>query len=175
MLFDKLKRFAPSAVAIGDFDGVHLGHAAIMSALSRAAAEEGLVPVAITFDVNTKSSRVLLPPMLKEKLLEQCGAKHVLTADFDAIKNIDAASFAAALAAAGAKCAVCGEGFRFGKGALGTIEVLRAAGLRTVTVPAVNIDGIPVSSTRIRNALAVGDVALARILTGRANDFEDVF
>lgn len=167
MLFDDLRRIAPSAVAIGDFDGVHIGHAAIMHTLAAEAAKRGLSSAAITFDINTKHSRVLLCGSAKAELLIKHGAMHVLTLDFAAIKNVDAAIFAASLAASGVKCLVCGEGFRFGKDALGDIHTLYSVGIDIVVVPPVTVDGSPVSSTRIRQALEANDIGLAVRLLGR--------
>lgn len=173
MLFDELARRAPSAVAIGDFDGVHLGHAAIIAKLADVSASNGLTPVAITFDVNTKNSMALLDGKTKAALLKDCGAKYVLTADFDKIKNMPADIFAASLAEAGTKYVVCGMQFAFGKDALGNADTLKKAGIRTLTVPYVDVDGAHVSSTRIRHALANGNISLARRLTGRERDFYD--
>ncbi len=173
MLFDELARRAPSAVAIGDFDGVHPGHVAIIAKLAEIAATNGLTPVAITFDINTKNSKALLLGETKAALLKKCGAEYVLTADFNMIKDMPADVFASSLAKAGTKYAVCGMHFAFGKDALGDIGTFENAGISTAVVPCVDIDGERVSSTRIRNALADGNISLARRLTGRAHDFED--
>ncbi len=167
MFFDELARLAPSAVAIGDFDGVHIGHAAIIAHLCDYAEGHGLTPVALTFDVNTKHSKALTGSDKKRDLLISCGAGAVVTAPFAELKDIPAEEFASRLAECGVKAAVCGEDFRFGKGALGDVKVLANAGIEAVVLPPIKALGDKVSSTRIRHAVAEGDDTLVSLLLGR--------
>lgn len=170
MPFDSLALYAPSAVAIGDFDGVHIGHKAVIKALCDISREKGLTPIALTFDVNTKNSRTLITPRRKEQLLLSCGAKQVITADYAAIKDVTAERFAEMLFESGVRYAVCGEGFRFGKNAAGDRDTLAAAGINVISLPHAVLHGESVSSTRIRAAAKSGDTAMLRELLGREPD-----
>ena len=154
------------AVAIGTFDGVHLGHRAVI----RAAVDAGLVPTVVTFDPHPRTvlgNQVELLTTLERRLelLAACGIEDVLVVEF----TEDVASLAPAefvdryLAAIGTRVVAVGVGFRFGRGREGDIELLHSLGLDAREVPLVE----NVSSTRIRQLAHACDLAGAARLLGR--------
>src|SRR5579862_3779475 len=161
----------PRAVAIGTFDGVHLGHRAVV----RAAVEAGLTPTVVTFDPHPRQVLGGDVPMLatlerRLELLTACGIADVLVVPFtEEVASLDPVAFADQyLLAIGAQIVVAGVGFRFGRGRAGDLESLQALGLDARTVPLVE----GVSSTRIRMLVDGGDVAGASRLLGRPVEVE---
>ena len=169
------RQLPPTAVALGLFDGLHRGHQAV---IRRAVGVPGLIPAVFTFRyddeavVTKKNYARILSPALKMKILEQMGVRVVLQPPFSTIMAMDPADFfykvIAGFMRAGA--VVCGEDFRFGKNAAGDALLLRKLceenGIRFATVPPVEDEGKPVSSTRIREALRQGDIETANRLLG---------
>ena len=169
------RQLPPTAVALGLFDGLHRGHQAV---IRRAVGVPGLTPAVFTFRydeeavITKKNYARLLSPALKMKLLEQLGARIVFQPPFSKIMSMEPAEFFYKIIVqfmrAGA--VVCGEDFRFGKNAAGDALLLRKLceenGIRFTTVPPVEDEGKPVSSTRIREALRQGDVETANRLLG---------
>lgn len=172
---------APVVLAIGVFDGLHLGHRAVLSrALEEAAQRKGSA-VALSFDPHP--ARVLRPenpPLLltatehKLRLLSAMGFRETLLLSFDAaLRTTPAEHFVRNLSAAARPlAAVCvGQQWTFGRGREGNLALLARLGaelgFEEIGVPEVEWEGEPVSSTRIRNALAEGDLPLARQLLGR--------
>ena len=172
-----------SVVTIGVFDGVHRGHVALLETTVALAETEGMRAAAVTFFPHPKSVvRGLEMPMLttvprKTRLLQQRGIDVVHVCEFDAARAAqDATAFIEEVLVGKLQAAivVVGEGFRFGKGAAGNAETLRAAGLIVHELPIVGASGDRVSSTRIRGTLAEGDVADAQRLLGRPHRLEGV-
>ncbi|HEX5450385.1 MAG TPA: riboflavin biosynthesis protein RibF [Gaiellaceae bacterium] len=163
---------ARRAVAIGTFDGVHLGHRAVIGA---AVAAGGLVPTVVTFDphprfVLGRPVTLLSSVERRLELLAACGVQDVLVVPFDEeIAALDAEEFARTyLLGIGAEVVVAGVGFRFGRERGGDLELLRSLGLDVRHVPLV--EGI--SSTRIRDCIAAGDVRQAAAMLGRPVEVE---
>ena len=173
-----------SVVTIGNFDGVHLGHRALVTAARSLANAESLQVRAMFFDPHPTAffrpdrRPPLLTPLPRRKaLLLGAGADEVDIRTFDeAFAEQSAAAFATAVLAADANAAavVVGPNFRFGKdreGDLPTLEALgEELGFRVHVVAPVEREGEIVSSTRIRGRLAEGDVTGARALLGRYHD-----
>ena len=161
--------------ALGFFDGVHLGHQALLHACCRLAEERQCLPVAVTFDL--PPSAVLQntqPNMLntvrdREALLKQFGAGEILllTANKSTL-SMSWAAFLEMLIADGAVGFVCGYDFRFGRNGEGNTQKLAAfaeeRNLPCMIVPEQTMDGEKISSTRIRELLEKGDVENAMLL-----------
>jgi riboflavin kinase/FMN adenylyltransferase len=170
----------PVHLAIGVFDGVHLGHRALIAHLVRGAREQHAAAVAATFD--PLPIQVLAPGApasalsdISERvgLLREAGADAVVVFRFDeAFAKLSADEFVDRVrGACEIRRIVVGPDFHFGRRAEGDVEKLRARGRRdgfTVdVVTPIEIDGAVVSSTRIRNLLLAGDVEAAARLLGR--------
>jgi riboflavin kinase/FMN adenylyltransferase len=157
------------AVAIGTFDGVHLGHRAVIGAATEHA--DTLTPTVVTFHPHPRTAlggnRVELLSTLQRRLelLEACGVRDVLVVEFTPeLAALTPEEFARAyLEMIGAEVVVAGDGFRFGRGRSGDLDLLRAFGFETRSVPL--LDGV--SSTQIRCLAAAGRVDEAARLLGR--------
>lgn len=171
----------PLSIAIGVFDGVHLGHQALVRQTAAYAKQHGGRPLATTFD--PLPIQVLAPgapPTAlsdtddRVRLLHEAGASDVIVFRFTkAFAAQDADEFVRRLAGAGdVRQILVGEDFRFGRDRRGDVRTLIAAGPNhgyEVIVPTtVKLDGGVVSSTRVRNALIAGDIEGAARLLGRA-------
>lgn len=174
-----------TAVTIGNFDGVHRGHQALLAATRQAAG--AAATVAITFDPHPvslfapdRAPRLLTTLERRVELLHQHGADHVRVLDFTAEmaawspqEFVDAVILDQCHAAQ----VVVGAGFRYGSRASGTVESLIESGAQggfTVTEFTLAGDGEAYSSTRARAAVAAGDVALAARILGRPHEVEGV-
>lgn len=163
--------------ALGFFDGVHLGHQALLRECVRLASETGAVPAAITFDRHPQSLFTAEPPALinsvgdRERLLRGFGVKHIHTipVSWESMGR-SWQDFLRDLLAEGARGFVCGDDFRFGHRGAGNGEILqqfcRERGLPCVIVPEQTIDGIRVSSTHIRGLIEAGDMETAAAFLG---------
>jgi riboflavin kinase/FMN adenylyltransferase len=156
----------PRAVAIGTFDGVHLGHRAVIGA----AVDAGLTATVVTFDPHPRTAfgnRVALLSTLERRLelLAELGVEDVLVVEFTPeLASVPPADFARDyLGRIGAEIVVCGTGFRFGRERAGNCDLLRALGFDAREVPLV--EGI--SSTAIRQLAEAGEVEAAARLLGR--------
>jgi riboflavin kinase/FMN adenylyltransferase len=163
----------PRAVAIGTFDGVHLGHRQIL----RTAIDTGLAPTVITFDPHPRvvlGNQVELISTLERRLELLAGARieTTLVAAFTPeLMRLEAEEFVASyLAAIGAEVAVLGDDFRFGRRRRGDAALLRASDLEVVEVG--NVGGI--SSTDIRAAVREGRMHDAARMLGRPFELDGV-
>jgi riboflavin kinase / FMN adenylyltransferase len=169
------------AVAIGNFDGVHRGHASLMMTLRGQGQAVRGPAVALTFDPRPlellRPSQVQPPlttPAERARLLQQLGADHVvvLHTDHDLL-SLTADQFFAQVVQErlAARTLVEGVTFGFGKNREGNIgrlaELCRGAGIGLVVAPPVKVEGVEVSSSRVRAALLAGDVATATQMLGR--------
>ncbi|MEX1118808.1 MAG: bifunctional riboflavin kinase/FAD synthetase [Terrimicrobiaceae bacterium] len=171
----------PICVAIGVFDGVHLGHQAVLRRARDDARALGGAAAAITFDPHpVKILRPGAAPHLltstphKLQLISQLGFPFALVIPFDAkMASTPAKDFLAALYQPTRQLheIVVGCGWAFGKNREGSVQLIRETGQRenflAVEIPAVTSDGEPVSSTRIRRAIEVGDFESAATCLGR--------
>ncbi|HUZ82451.1 MAG TPA: riboflavin biosynthesis protein RibF [Gaiellaceae bacterium] len=165
----------PRAVAIGTFDGMHLGHAAVVRAAVDAGRSADLVPTVVTFDPHPRTvlgNRVELLATLERRLelLDAAGVEDVLVAEFSPeLAGLDPESFAGTyLLGVGARVVVAGTGFRFGRQRTGDLDLLRKLGLDARQVPLVE----GVSSTRIRQLTRAGEIEGAARLLGRPLEVE---
>jgi riboflavin kinase/FMN adenylyltransferase len=179
--------WAGAAVAIGNFDGVHLGHRALIDRARELAAAHGALSVALTFDPHPSSVVGRgCPPMLAslERRLEAlatAGLDAVVIEPFTmSLANLAPRAFVddVLLFALRARAIVVGYDFTYGQGRAGTTDALVAhgaeKGVEVAIVPAVEIDGEIASSTRIRNYLREGNVAAAARFLGRPWDVDGV-
>jgi riboflavin kinase/FMN adenylyltransferase len=174
------------AVTVGNFDGVHQGHQALLRVTVEEARAHDGVAVVLTFDPHP--ARILSPERAPASLmtLEQkaaalaaLGADRLAVLPFTAeLSQLPAETFAEQVLARalGARVVVVGSNFRFGHGRGGGIELLgqqgARLGFRVHGVEPVFHEGAPISSTRIRQALARGAVEAARELIGSAYTLE---
>ena len=172
----------PCALAIGNFDGLHLGHQALLAKLTQTAKQQQLKSAVMTFEPHpreffTPDQAPTRLASLREKLerFADAGVDIVYLCRFD--KKFAALSSEdfiqkILIQSVNAKTVLVGEDFRFGAGRRGGIEDIANAGLRLIGLPQVNLAeaGIQqrVSSTRVRNALAAGQLQAAKNLLGRA-------
>jgi len=169
----------PVALTIGNFDGVHRGHQAMLARLIEAAEDLRLPPAVLTFDPHPREffSPSSAPPRLstlrsKLALFRAYGVATTFVARFDArLASRTADEFVTQILERQlhVRWLLVGEDFRFGRGRMGDLAFLRSAA-REFSVEAmgtVAVDGQRASSTAVRNALAAGDLALAAALLGR--------
>ena len=171
----------PSAVTIGNFDGVHLGHRAMLQRLVETAHRRGLVPCAVTFEPHP---REFFAPdkaparlsSLREKLqmLRECEIEHVHICAFNqAFSQLSAATFIdqILLNSLHAEYVLIGDDFRFGAKRAGDFAFLQTHGaqhgMAVAAMESITFDSLRISSTAVREALANGDLALATRLLGR--------
>jgi riboflavin kinase/FMN adenylyltransferase len=173
--------FGPSVAAIGNFDGVHLGHQEILSAIVLEARASGAQAVAITFDPHpeqflrpAQAPRLLTPLAERLRLLSLTGIDAVVVLPFDAaLAAQPAREFARAILvnALGVLSVHEGGNFRFGHNAEAGVAELKAFGAEfgfAVHVHSpVRAHGLEVSSSAIRERVASGDVTRARWMLGR--------
>ena len=161
-------RTAGLALALGNFDGLHRGHALVLQKAKECALDAGLTPGVLLFDEHPK--QVLTgeaPPLLmtgeeKRALLEEAGFT-VLTLSFRQTKDLSPTAFVRLLRETyHARVLCCGANYRFGKNAAGTAETLRrlcpALRLQLHVVPDAVYRGELISSTRIRAAVERGAI-----------------
>ncbi len=171
----------PSSIAIGNFDGVHLGHQKVIKKMLEEAQKDQLLPIALTF--NPHPLKVLkpqeAPPLItsleeKIRILKLLGVKNIIVLDFEeALFNLSPEEFVKEilLGKLKAKFVVVGENFRFGKNRVGDVNALcelgEKWGFRAFIQPSVILEGMPVSSTRIRRIIKEGNIKEAWKLLGR--------
>jgi riboflavin kinase / FMN adenylyltransferase len=163
----------PRAVALGTFDGVHLGHRRVLEA----ARDTGLTSTVVTFDPHPRTAlgnRVDLLSTLERRLelIAETGVDEALVVEFTLdLAQLEPDEFAdRVLRPLGTEVVVAGEDFRFGRGRRGDLELL--AGLGFDVRPVELLEGV--SSTRIRERVAEGAVEEAAGLLGRPVEVEGV-
>lgn len=165
-----------TAVTIGNFDGVHLGHQAMISQLKTIALEAQLKTMVMVFEPQPLEffKGYDAPPRissLREKVeyLKQLGVDYVVIAKFDdAFRSLNAHNFADILKnKLNCRHLVLGDDFHFGKNRQGNSAFLRDYGFQVNNLNTVALEGERVSSTRIRQVLQQGDLAQAAKLLGR--------
>lgn len=166
---------------IGNFDGVHVGHQRVLRQVKLKALMQGLPAVVVLFEPQpleyfAKDQAPRRITRLREKLLllEQHGIDRVLCLRFDAkLLSLSPHNFIQQLLVRGlsVKHFVVGDDFRFGKGRMGNYGLLQSEGLihdfDVENTQTCELDGERVSSTRIRNALEIHDLAAVRRFIGR--------
>lgn len=173
--------FPETAVTIGKFDGVHLGHQALLASVAEVAEEHGIASVAVTFDrhpdalLNPQSVKLpITGPRQKQFLIRETGVDALLTLTFDdALAALSPTDFVKQVLVDSLKArwVLVGESFRFGAKGAGDVALLcelgEQYGFKVRVVSPVVIDGEVVSTTLVRESLDNGDVVKAAILLGR--------
>jgi riboflavin kinase/FMN adenylyltransferase len=173
--------FGPTVAAVGNFDGVHLGHRAILAAVAAEARKTGARAVAITFDPHPeqflrpeRAPRLITPMPERLRLLAETGIDAVLVLSFDAeLAALLPHEFAQRFLVSALEVTSMHEGqnFRFGCGAKAGVRELAALGeqlgFSVCVQDAVRTHGLEVSSSAIRALVAAGDIRRARWMLGR--------
>lgn len=172
---DKVAPLRETVVALGTFDGLHLGHRLLLGRARALAKEKGLLSAALTFpkppgSYLSQGKRLLLPPELKLRLLEE-EVNLVVIAHFPELQGLRPEEFALLLKGKlNPASVVVGEDYRFGRGREGDVALLRelgeAHGFKVEALAKLSISGRPVSSTAVREAIQAGNIEGARRLLG---------
>lgn len=161
-----------TAIALGTFDGVHLGHKVVLET----AVNSGLFPVAVVFSIPPKAylknENIILSDLNeKTRVIKETGVKELHYLDFSKIKNVSAEDFFVFLKEKyNPKMIVCGFNYTFGKNCTGDTALLKKLcdenGITLKVVDKITVDGEIVSSTHIRNLLKTGECEIATKLMG---------
>lgn len=163
------------AVAMGFFDGLHIGHQAVIGAAVNWAKKNNADSGVFTFHLprinGLKGSR-LLPTEEKHEIIEKMGVNYYVAPDFEEVKALTPEEFFSVLVdKLHVRALSCGENFTFGAKAAGNVEMLKELcqkqGVELIVVPLTQFTEKTVSSTRIRTALAGGDLPAVNDMLGR--------
>ncbi|MBW7865603.1 MAG: bifunctional riboflavin kinase/FAD synthetase [Candidatus Hydrogenedentes bacterium] len=172
---------SPTALTIGSFDGVHLGHRRLLDALVEGASQRGLLPAAMTLDPHPRqffaphnAPNILTSNGQKARLLAAAGVQTHFVLPFDAqVARMEPECFVRdiVLGRCNARLLVVGHDFRFGRAAAGTHDYLQENadrfGLEVTQVEALVLGGQLVCSTFIRERILQGEVDALRAYLGR--------
>jgi riboflavin kinase/FMN adenylyltransferase len=171
----------PSAVTFGTFDGVHIGHQAVIGKTVSTARDEGLISAVISFDPHPlkfidpdKAPPLLTLSAKKLKLFKRLGVDIVVLAKLEPeLAEMSASQFIERIlyGKLRAKKVIVGPDCSFGKGRTGNVDLLKRKGTKlgfeVKVVFKRKINGMAVSSTRVRERISAGDLALAEEMLGR--------
>ncbi|MBR5782821.1 MAG: bifunctional riboflavin kinase/FAD synthetase [Clostridia bacterium] len=172
-------------MALGTFDGVHLGHAALIGAAAQRAKQLNISTAVFTFGdhplekLTGRKVGLLVPLKERIKLLRQAGADVVAVENFEDVCNFSPEEFVDFLVSKyRVRGLVCGTDFRFGKGGIGDAQMLKTLGARrnlSVLVVSFVLDGAgkKISSGNIRKMISKGDMRSAAASLGRPYYIED--
>jgi riboflavin kinase/FMN adenylyltransferase len=170
----------PLHLAIGMFDGVHRGHRAVIEAAVRVARRDAATAAVLTFWPHPSAlfhpqspTKLIQDPPAKARVLHGLGVEAIITQPFTPeFAQVAAEGFLPRLKQRLPTLAAVyvGENFRFGRGRKGDVAVLQASastlGVTVFSAPRVAVDGVPISSTRIRGLLEAGEIEAANTLLG---------
>jgi riboflavin kinase / FMN adenylyltransferase len=174
---------APTVIAPGNYDGVHLGHQALVRSAQRHAQKHGLLTSVLTFDPHPSTfldhleKPVITHQARRAELLQAAGADRVFVQHFThEFAALSPEAFIETLLVRGARAVVVGPDFRFGNARTGDVELLQqlaaTRGFEVLIEQPVMLDGERVSSSAVRSALCAGDVSRATKLLGRVHEIE---
>lgn len=170
-----------TAVALGNFDGMHVGHMAVLEA-AKSFESEGLLPVAVLFDehslkaITGKAPAMLMTVTERNRIINENGLR-IETLIFNEIRDLSPSDFVEKILVGrlGAAAVCCGYNYRFGKGASGTAqtmsEICGRLGLKCRVSGEVDVDRCAVSSTKIRGFIENGEIEKANKMLGRPFGF----
>lgn len=177
IIYSNNEKTENTAVALGFFDGVHLGHRAVIKKAVDSK-REGLCPVVFTFAqspacaLGKKDAALLTTPSDKSALIEKMGVEALVFADFSAFREMTPNKFVNEYLknTLGAKKVFCGYNYHFGKDGLADAEMLKhlcaEAGIACEVAKKVSIDKMSVSSTKIRELIGSGEIETANKMLG---------
>lgn len=167
-----------TVVSLGIFDGIHRGHQAVINTAEKLK-KQGLDSVLFTFKTDTVTTKgkdgyleMLLSDELKKEHFEKMGVDYIFSPGFCEMKNMTAPEFVEQVLykRLNAAAVVCGEDFRFGKGALGDAQKLSSLcgkfNIKTVIVKQAEYEGKKISSTEIRECIRQGNIKQANEMLG---------
>lgn len=178
--YEQLNIPEKTAIAVGYFDGMHLGHKALISEMTRYAERKAIIPVLLTFDMSEmraagKGKKDLFPREYTINLAKELGVEMYAEISFGKIREMNPSDFCnkvlANVQGLNADAVFCGKDFRFGKNRSGAVQDLKRCGLElgysTVIINDVYFNGEIISTSRIKEALEKGDVLMANSMLGR--------
>jgi len=178
--YKKVNTAGGTAVAIGNFDGVHKGHKKLLGVLKEAACQRGVPSVVYTFlehpknvMLGTGSQKLIYENSAKEKFIGDTGVHTLFFEDFNSVRDLEPEEFVKEILIdkLNIKVAVIGTNGKFGKKSLGTSQMLKEFGERygfdVLVVEPVVIGGVVCSSTEVRAAIEAGDFKKCETLLGR--------
>lgn len=185
-LFDRPKALSHAIAAIGNFDGVHKGHLAILDHVKQIAARSGRPSSVLTFSPHPRrffqphiAPFELMSPAAKHARLAALGLDAVFDIPFNGdLAQLSAHAFAQDILKEGLDLShvIVGDDFHFGKGRAGTPDTLRALGadlgFDVTVMPEIDLDGGRISSSTIRAALAKGDLRTANAMLGHRHRYQ---
>lgn len=178
---EKLPAQNGACVALGYFDGVHLGHRLVLERAAEKARALGCDSAAFTFlppENGAVKGKAILTPGEKARRIAALGIGHYICPPFETFCAFSPEEFVRDILIGlfGARAVFCGENFTFGKGRAGDVQTLRGLcaryGAGVESLPLMERDGAPVSSSRIRACLAEGDVEAANAMLGEPYSVE---
>ncbi len=167
-----------SAVAIGNFDGLHLGHQKLIKTLERIAKEKNLISMVLTFKPNpkvyfNKELSLINSEEQKKQILEKLEVHNIVFLNFEKISNMSGETFVKDILIdqLNMKFVVMGRNFKFGKNRENDVESLKKMGERfgfefTIVTPVI-LDGTPISSSLIREKLYNAEIEVSNRMLGR--------
>ena len=168
-----------TAVAVGKFDSLHVGHRFLLSKVVSESKKRGLIPAVVSIE-GAGPEKSLLDPEEKEALLRELGIGIFVRLDLAIVRDLSPDEFLDSVLVSHLKAAslVCGDDFRFGKDRTGDVTYLRSAAvsrsIRLIVVRRKTVGSETVSSHAIREALASGNIEKANAFLGRNYAFSGV-
>lgn len=178
-IYSDIRSAAPCCIALGCFDGIHIGHQRIINSMCGYSKEHSVTAAVFTFDVSPAAllgktpRRSLLGRDDKMDILERLGVEKCFSVDFSSVRNISPEDFIKDILIdkIGVRAVFCGFNFHFGRNAAGTSDILaelcRKYGIEAYVSSPVCYGDRAVSSGRIRDMIEQGDVLTANRLLGR--------
>jgi len=165
----------PLVIALGCFDGVHVGHRALLNLAVNTAKEKGYMSAALIISASQKN--VISSMENRISLIEQLGIDFAIIEDFNSVRGMSKEEYVHRLVnELNCKVAVCGYNFTFGKGRSGSapdlVSLMQSHNLNAIVLEKVDLNGQTVSSSEIRNHLINGEIEKANLLLGRPYSIE---
>ena len=183
--YSKVESRNGTAVAMGNFDGLHKGHMKLISMLMDVSQDNGLHSVAYTFDVHPINAikgentlKLIADNDYKQELLSTCDLDTLFFEKFEDVKDLSPEEFVDKILVErfNATALCCGFNYRFGKGAKGDVKLLKRLcaerEIKLTVCEEVDFEETPVSSTRIRECIKNGDIVKANKMLGRYFSFD---